>query len=106
MGRNNIRILGEKDKYKYLRILEADITKQKEMKDKVRKEHPKRIRELQETKLCSENLIKPINKGNLLYKILWTLLKLDKEENKHREIDDDVKGFTLNRWHLQILCNK
>ena len=35
----DIRTLGEKETYKYLRILEADTIKQLEMKDKIKKEY-------------------------------------------------------------------
>ena len=52
---------GEKENYKYLGILEADVIKQAEMKEKIRKEYLRRTRELPETKSCSRSLIKEIN---------------------------------------------
>ena len=58
---DKIRILGENETYKNLGILEADTTKQVEMKDKIRKEYLRRTRKLLETKLSSRNLIKGIN---------------------------------------------
>ena len=58
---DKIRTLGENETYEYLGILEADTIKQAEMKDKIRKEYPRRTRKLLETKLSSRNLIKGIN---------------------------------------------
>ena len=60
-NQDKIRMLGEKETYKYLGILEADTIKQVEMKEKIKKENPRRTRKLLETKLCSRNLIKGIN---------------------------------------------
>ena len=57
---DKIRTLGENETYNYLGILEADTIKQVEMKDKIRKEYPRRTRKLLETKLSSGNLIKGI----------------------------------------------
>ena len=54
-------ILGKKETYKYLGILEADTIKQVEMKEKIKKEYLRRTRNLLETKLCGRNLIKGIN---------------------------------------------
>ena len=58
---DKIRTLGENETYKYLGILEADTTKQVEMKDKLRKEYLRRNRKLLKTKLSSRNLIEGIN---------------------------------------------
>ena len=58
---DKIRTPGEKETYKYLDILEADIIKQMEMKDKIKKEYPSKTRKLLETKLCKRNRIKVIN---------------------------------------------
>ena len=60
-NRDKIRMLGEKESYKYLGILEADTIKRVKMKEKIKKEYLKRTRKLFETKLCSRNLIKGIN---------------------------------------------
>ena len=43
-NRDKIRMLGEKETYKYLGILEADTNKQVEMKEKIQKEYLRRIR--------------------------------------------------------------
>ena len=51
LNQEKIRTLGEKGSYKYFGILEADIIKQVEMKEKVKKEYLRRTRKLQETKL-------------------------------------------------------
>ena len=60
-NQDKIRMLGEKETYKYLGILEADNIKQVEMKDKIQKEYLRRTRKLLEIKLLSRNLIKGIN---------------------------------------------
>ena len=57
-SQDKIRTLGEKETYKYLGILEADTTKQEEMKDKIKKEYLRRTRKLLEIKPNSKNLIK------------------------------------------------
>ena len=59
-NQEKIRTLGEKETYKYLGILEADITKQLEVKDN-KKEYLRRTRKLLEKKLTNRNLIKGIN---------------------------------------------
>ena len=60
-NQDKIRKLREKETYKYSGILEADTSKQMEMKDKIQKEYPMRTWKLLETKLSSRNLIKGIN---------------------------------------------
>ena len=60
-NQDKIRMLGEKETYKYLGILEADTIKQVKMKEKIKKEYLRRIRELLETKLSSRKHIKKIN---------------------------------------------
>ena len=52
-NQDKIRLLGEKETYKYLGILEADTIIQEEMKEKIKKEYLRRSRKLLETKLCS-----------------------------------------------------
>ena len=61
LNQEKIRNLGEKETNKYLWILEADIIKQVEMKEKIRKEYLRRTRKLLETKQYCRNLIKRIN---------------------------------------------
>ena len=60
-NQDKIRMLREKETYKYLGILEADTIKQVEMKEKAKREYLRRTRKLLETKLSSRNLIKGIN---------------------------------------------
>ena len=57
----NIESLNEGDWYKCLGVIEADEIKKKEMKEKVGKEYKRRIRNILETKLSGENVIKGIN---------------------------------------------
>ena len=57
-NQEKIRMLGEKETYKYLGILEADTIKQAEKNEKLKKEYLRRTRKLHKTKLY---LIKGIN---------------------------------------------
>ena len=78
-----IRTLGEKETYKYLRILEADTIKQVEMKEKIKKEYLRRSGKLLETKLYSRNLIKRLNTWAVyLVKYSGPFLKWATEELK------------------------
>ena len=72
--------------YKYLGILEADIIKQVEMKDKIQKEYLRRTRKLQETKLSSRNLIKGINTWAIpLVRYSGPFLKWTRDELKQMD---------------------
>ena len=42
-GMEKIRVRGEKETYKYLGILEADTIKHAKMKEKIKKEYPRRM---------------------------------------------------------------
>ena len=58
--------------------MEADIIKQEEMKEKIKKEYFKRTRKLLETELYCRNLIKGINTWAVPpRKILGTILEVD-----------------------------
>ena len=70
-NQESFKMLGEKENYKYLGILEADTIKQAEMKEKIKKEYYRRTRKLPESTLCSRNLI-------ISSKKLKTILKMDK----------------------------
>ena len=61
-----IGTLGEKETYKYLRILEGDTIKQREMKENIKKEYLRRSRNLLKIKLYCKKLLKGIN--------TWTVL--------------------------------
>ena len=81
-NQDKIRILGEKETYKYLGILKADTIKQ-EMKEKIKKEYLRRTRKLPETKLYSRNLIKGINIwAVLVVRYSGSFFKLTREELK------------------------
>ena len=67
LNHDKIRTHEENETYKYLGILEADIIKQEEMKDKIWKEYLRQTRKLLETKLPSRNLINGINTWALLF---------------------------------------
>ncbi len=60
-NQDKIRTLGVNETYKYLGILEAETTKQVEIKSKIQKENPRRTRKLHTTKLSCRNLIKGKN---------------------------------------------
>ena len=85
-------MLGEKVTYKYLEILEADIIKQQEMKEKIKKEYLRRARKLLETKLFSRNFVKGINTWDvplIRYSGLflkWTREKLKQMDQRTRKL--------------------
>ena len=54
-------MLGEKETYKYLGILEANTIKQVEMKEKIQNEYLRRTRKLLLIKLSSKILVNGIN---------------------------------------------
>ena len=60
-NQDKVRTLAENETYNYLWILEADIIKQAEMKNKIQEKYLRRTRKLLETNLSSRNLIKGIN---------------------------------------------
>ena len=81
-----IRTLGEKETYKYLGILEVDIIKQVEMKEKIKKEYLWRTRKLLETKQSSRNLNNGINtRGVPLVRYSGLFLKWTREELKQMD---------------------
>ena len=82
-NQDKIRSVVENETYKWLGILEADIIKQVEMKDKIQKEYLRRTRKLLETKLSSRNLIKGINTWAVpLVRYSGPFLKWTREELK------------------------
>ena len=82
-NKDKIRMLREKETYKYFGILEADTIKQVEMKEKIKKEYLRRNRKLLETKLSCKNLIKGINTyAALLVRYSGIFLKRTREEVK------------------------
>ena len=85
-SQDKIRMLREKETYKYLGILKADAVKQVEMTEKIKKEYLRRTRKLLETKLHSRNLIKGINtRAVLLIRYLGPFLKWTREEPKEMD---------------------
>ena len=109
-NQNKIWTLGEKETYKYLRILGDDTIKQVEMKEKIKKEYLGRNRKL--LKLYSMNLIKGINtwavslvrySGTFLE---WTEEKLKQMDQRTRKLmamhkalhpRDDVDRLNISR---------
>ena len=85
-NQEKIRTLREKETYKYLGILEADTTKQVDMKEKIKKDSLRRTRKLHETKLYYNNLIKGINTWAVpLVKYSGPFLKWTREELKQMD---------------------
>ena len=82
-----IRTLGEKETYKNLGILEGDTIKQVDMKGKIlKKEYPRRTRNLLETNPYSRNLIEGINTwAVLLVRYTGPFLKWTTEELKQMD---------------------
>ena len=84
-NQDKIRMLREKETYKYLGILEADTIKQVEMKDKIKKEYLRRTRKLHETKLSGRNFFKGINTWAVpLIRYSGPFLKWTREEIKKK----------------------
>ena len=85
-NQEKIRMLGEKETYKYLVILQADTIRQVEMKEKIRKEYLRRTRKLLKTKLYSRNLIKGINTWAVPFvRYLLPFLKWAREDLKQMD---------------------
>ena len=85
-NQDKIVMQGKKETYKYLGILEVDIIKQVEMKEKIKKEYLRRTRKLLKTKLSSRNLIKGINTWAVpLVTYLGPFLKWTREELKQMD---------------------
>ena len=57
-NQDNIRTFGENETYKYMGILETDIIKQVQLKDKIQKEYCRRTRKILKTKSLAETLPK------------------------------------------------
>ena len=76
-NQGKIRMLGEKETYKYLGILEVDTIKHMEMKEKIQKEYLRRTRKFLETKQHSRKSHQSDkHQGYLSRKILRTILKV------------------------------
>ena len=105
-NQDKIRTLGKNETYKYLGILEADTTKQVEMKDKTQKEYLRGIRKVLETKLSRRNLIKGINTwAVLLVRYSGPFLKWTRDE--HKQMDQRTrKLMTMHkrrRWQTKCI---
>ena len=83
LSQDKIKMLGEKETYKYLVILEADTIKQVEMKGQIKKEYLRSTRKLHEKKLSNWNFIKGINTWIvLLVRYSGPLMKWTRKELK------------------------
>ena len=88
-NQKNIRTLGEKEKYSYLGILEADTIRKSKYERKIAKEYLKRTRISWETKLCCRNAIKEINILDvLLVRYSGPFLKRIREELMQKRSND------------------
>ena len=115
-NQDKIRTLAENETYKYLGILEAEIIKQVEMKNKIQKEYLRRTTKLLETKLNCRNLIKGINtlaipldrySGPFLK---WTRDELRQMDQRTRKLMKGItsqrRGITSQRRRWQTICTK
>ena len=81
-----IRTLGENETDKYLGILEADTTRQVEMKDPIQKEYLRNTRKQLETKLSNRKLIKGIITWDVPFvRHLGPFLKWTRDERKQMD---------------------
>ena len=107
----SIRMLGEKENYKCLEILEADTIKQVEMKEKIRKLYLRR-RKLLKTKLYSIYLIKEINIWAISLKryagpfLKWIKGGIHINRSKDTKVDDYAQSFMSKRWHRLYVSKK
>ena len=91
-NQERIRMLGAKESYKFLGVLEADTIKQAEMKEKVRKVYIRRTRKLIKAMLCCRNLFKEINTSEIPFErnsgpfLKWTREELRQMDERAREL--------------------
>ena len=89
----------ERESYKYLGVLEADEVMVNEMKDKVKKEHQRRVRKVLKTKLNSGNVFKDINTwavSVVRYSAAflgWSRLQLEEIDRRTRKLLTMHNGF-------------
>ena len=76
-NQDKIKTLREKKTYKYLGILETNTIKQVEIKEKIKKEYFRRIRNLLETKLCQRSKYL----GCTPRKVFGNILEVDQRRN-------------------------
>ena len=101
-NQKKIRTLAENETYKYLGIMEADTTKQVEMKDKIQKEYLRRTRKLLNTKLSSRNRIKGINIWTVpLVRYSGPFLKWTKDELRQMDQRHYIPETTLTVYMYQ-----
>ena len=91
-NQDKIRTLGEKETYKCLGILKADIIKQVEIKEnKNKKEYLRRTRKLLKKKLFRKNLLKGINTWAVpLVRYSGTFINWSRSERKRMENRKDA----------------
>ena len=97
-------MLGEKETYEYLGILEAGTIKQAETK-KCKKSISGKRKKLLETKLYSRNLIKGINTWAVLAKfsgqfLKWTKEELQQMDQRTRKLMLIHKRDNIDRLHV------
>ena len=94
---DTIKGLEENDGYKYLGILESDMIKNSEMKEKIKKEYFRRVKLILKSKLNAGNVVMAVNSravslvGYGAGIVDWTKAELQEMDRKTRKI------FTMNR---------
>ena len=106
-----IRTLGEKENYKYSWMLEADIVKQAEIKDKITKSTSDERENFLKPSSAAETSSKGKSLGNPPCKPLRTILKIDKGKTqtngpKGKKVDDNAQGLTFARLNRQTICQE
>ena len=94
----NDKVIKPLESYKYLGVLEADEVMVNEIKDKVKKEYYKKVRNVLETKLNSGNVFKAVSVPVVRYSeafIRWSRLQLEEVDRRSRKLLTMHNGFHL-----------
>ena len=94
----NDKVIKSLESYKYLGVLEADEVMVNEIKDKVKKEYYKKVRNVLETKLNSGNVFKAVSVPVVRYSeafIRWSRLQLEEVDRRSRKLLTMHNGFHL-----------
>ena len=101
----------EEDGYKYLGILETDGVKHEEMKDQIKKEYIRKVRNILKSKLNGGNIVSNINsKAVSIVRygagvISWTKMELEELDRRTRKLMAMYRAHhpkaDVNRLYLQ-----
>ena len=108
-NQEKIRMLGEKENYKYLGILEVDTTKQAEIKKNSKRISQTNVKAFRNRAQQLESHQKDKNLDCPTSKILGSILEIDEErtnEPEDKKANDDAQGLTSERWHWLYVSRK